>query len=456
MLLTLRCTSPTPDDLGYLLHKHPEKHQTFNVNWGEVHVFYPEVSEQACTAAMLLEIDPVGLVRRDTKSGLDQYVNDRPYAASSFFSVALNQVFKDALLKKCKHRPELVDKPLQLQAELSVVRARGGTTYLQQLFEPLGYEVTCLPHALDATMNWNEAFYYTLTLRAECALHQMLNHLYVLMPVLDAEKHYYVDQKELEKLLHKGEGWLAQHPLKRSIVERYLKRRHHLTREALARLQDEQAEDPEEVTQRADEAEENLEKAVRLHDVRLDRVCELLKESGARQVVDMGCGSGKLLSRLHKFRQFERVIGVDVSYASLTMAKDRLKYQEGETRLQLMHGSLLYHDSRLQGCEAAALVEVIEHLDPPRLEACQRNLFGQMKPKMVVITTPNRDYNALFPGLPAGKFRHRDHRFEWSRDEFQAWSENVCQTFGYRVRYEGLGPEDPTYGCPSQMGVFER
>lgn len=454
MLLTIRCTSETPDDLGYLLHKHPERpfHAPLG-SWGQSYVVYPENSPQACTASLLLEIDAVGLVRRGGGSALDHYVNDRPYAASSFFSVALNTVYRDALLKKCKHRPELVDRPLPLQATLSVVKSRGGAAFLKQLFEPLGYQVECTPHPLDPTLGWTEAYYFTLVLTAECPLHQLLNHLYVLLPVLDAEKHYYIDERELEKLLSRGEGWLSSHPMKTTIVHRYLNRRAHLTREALARLQEEQAEDAEEVVQKANEAEEKL---VRLHDTRLDRVAELLKDSGARQVVDLGCGSGKLLGRLRRFRQFDRVVGMDVSYSSLTAAKDKLRYEEGETRLELVHGSLLYRDSRLQGCEAAALVEVIEHLDPPRLEACQRNLFGYLKPRLVVITTPNRDYNQLFPGLPAGQFRHRDHRFEWTRDEFRAWSDQVAAAYGYRVRLEGLGAEHPELGAPSQMAVFER
>lgn len=455
MLLTLRCTSPQPDELGYLVHKHPSRQQTFPLNWGVVTVFYPEVTEKACTLAMLLEVDPVGLVRRGERA-LEHYVNDRPYAASSFFSVAMNTVFRDALLKKCKHRPELVDTVLPLEAELAVVRCRAGESFLRGLFEPLGYEVGCQGHPLDPQMGWHESLYFTLRLRAHCPLHQILNHLYVLLPVLDMEKHYYVDAGELEKLLRKGEGWLAGHPLKKAIVERYLKRRDHLTREALARLQEEQLEDPDERTRQADEAEETLEQTVRLHDQRLDRVCQLLKESGARQVVDLGCGSGKLLARLRKFRQFTRVIGVDVAYSSLTQAKDKLKWQEGEDRLQLLHGSLLYHDSRLLGCEAAALVEVIEHLDPPRLEACQRNLFGYLKPQLVVVTTPNREYNQLFPSRHAGEFRHRDHRFEWTRQEFREWCQEVCQTYGYQVAYEGIGPEDEQHGSPSQLAVFQR
>lgn len=472
MLMTLTCT-PTdnfqPSDLGYLVHKHPSKQQQFSVSHGTAHVFYPEVTPERCVLAMLLEVDPVGLVRRSGTAALDQYVNDRPYAASSFFAVAMNNVFRDVLVKKCKDRPQLVEQPIPLSVTLAVVRCGSGDTYLRGLFEPLGYTVECERHALDPAMGWNEGPYYTVTLSAVCPLHRMLNHIYILLPVLDRQKHYYVDARELEKLLLKGEGWLADHPLRDSIVERYLKRRSHLMREALARLSEEDPRDPEERMSRANDAEEQLENSrkeqgatddiaapVRLHDVRLDRVAEVLKESGYSRIADLGCGGGKLITRLRKYRQFQKIIAMDVSYETLMHAKDRLRWEDGDPQLQLLHGSLLYRDSRLKETQAAALVEVIEHLDPPRLRVCERNLFGFAKPNLVIITTPNRDYNVLFPTLSAGKHRHSDHRFEWTRAEFAEWCTRVATEFGYNYTIEGLGPEDETHGCPSQMAVFRR
>ena len=453
MLMTLSCQAQPdfqPGDLGYLVHKHPDKVQTYSVAHGQVHVFYPEVSPQRCRLSMLLDIDPVGLVRRPGQ-GLEQYVNDRPYAASSFFAVAMNRVFRDALGGKCKDRPELVERALDLEVELAVVRC--SSEYLRQIFLPLGYAVETRSHPLDPQLGWQQVLYQTVTLKAITPLHRLLNHLYILLPVLDPQKHYYVDQDEMEKLLRKGEGWLAQHPLKASIVERYLKFRPGLTRDALARLQ-ETPEDPETVTLEADQAEEELEKPIRLHDLRLDRVTELLKASGLQHVVDMGCGTGKLVSRLRKFRQFQRIQAVDVSYQSLVTARDKLRTEDA--RIEFLHGSLLYRDSRLRGCQAVALVEVIEHLDPPRLRSSEKNLFAYLRPQLVLVTTPNRDYNQLFPTLSAGKFRHHDHRFEWTRQEFQEWAARVAEEHGYRVEFEDLGELHPELGAPSQMGVFRR
>jgi 3' terminal RNA ribose 2'-O-methyltransferase Hen1 len=189
-------------------------------------------------------------------------------------------------------------------------------------------------------------------------------------------------------------------------------------------------------------------------------VFAVLKESGARRVLDLGCGEGRLLEMLLSDRQFSEIVGMDVSLASLDRARRRLRLERlpplVAERLTLLHGSLLYRDRRLEGFDAAAVVEVIEHLDAPRLAAFERTLFGLARPGTVVVTTPNREYNALFPTLPEGRMRHRDHRFEWTRAEFGAWAERVASDNGYAVRVASLGPEDETHGAPSQMATFTR
>src|SRR3954453_7279377 len=190
MLPTITTTHRPATDLGYLLHKNPVRLQTFALNFGQAHVFYPEASEGRCTAALLLEIDPVGLVRG--KGGtLEHYVNDRPYVASSFLSVALTEVFRSAMAGNCKDRPELVDTPLPLEATLTVLPLRGGEDVLRRLFAPLGYAVAMESHALDARFpDWGMSDYATVTLTGTVRLRDLLTHLYVLVPVLDNEKHY--------------------------------------------------------------------------------------------------------------------------------------------------------------------------------------------------------------------------------------------------------------------------
>jgi 3' terminal RNA ribose 2'-O-methyltransferase Hen1 len=454
MLLTITNTRTPATDLGYLLHKNPTRAQSFDLPFGKAHVFYPEISPEWCTAALLLEVDPIGLVRGRGRT-LSQYVNDRPYAASSFLSVAISRVFGSALSGKSRERPETAEARLPLRARIGVVPCREGEGFLRRLFEPLGYAVSAEPHAFDeAFPGWGRSPYFTVELSAEVRLRDLLSHLYVLVPVLDDDKHYWVGDDEVEKLLRRGEGWLASHPEREAIAARYLKHQRGLARDALERLVEEGSD-----TGGADREEEAVEGKVRLSEERIGAVLAALRGAGARKVMDLGCGEGRLLRALFEDKNFEEIVGVDVSHRPLEVANHRLRLDDlpdnQRDRIHLFQGSLNYRDGRLAGFDAAAVVEVVEHLDPPRLAAFERVLFEFARPRTVVLTTPNAEYNPLFEGLPAGAFRHRDHRFEWTREEFRAWAEGVCGRFGYGARYVPVGPEDPALGPPTQMGVFE-
>ena len=458
MLLTITNERAPATDLGYLLHKNPARTQTFDLPFGKAHVFYPEASPERCTAALLLDVDPVGLVRGRGRA-LRQYVNDRPYAASSFLSVAISRVFGSALAGKRRDRPALTEAALPLRAKLAVLPCRGGEALLRRLFEPLGYAVSAEPHPLDEEFpDWGRSPYFTVELSAEVRLRDLLNHLYVLVPVLDDDKHYWVGDDEVEKLLRRGGGWLAGHPERAEISHRYLKHRRSLAREALEQLSEEElaGDDPE---ARQNE-EETLEKKIRLSDQRLGAVVTALREAGAGRVLDLGCGEGRLLRELLGDRSFGEIVGMDVSHRALEVAGARLRLDEmpenQQRRIRLIQGSLTYRDERLSGFDAAAVVEVVEHLDPYRLAAFERVLFEFARPRTVVLTTPNAEYNARFEALPAGEYRHADHRFEWSREEFRAWAGGVAGRHGYRVRYAPVGGEDPELGPPTQMGVFDR
>ena len=466
MLLSITTTHPPATELGYLLHKHPDRFQTFPIAYGQVHVYYPVAEPERCTACLLLDIDPVGLVRgpgrrRGPVNTLQQYVNDRPYAATSFLSVALAQVYGTALAGQCRARPELAASPIPLEAQLTAVPDKGGGELLPRLFEPLGYEVELETFPLDEQFSeWGPSSYVNLTLRATVRLADLLTHLYVLIPVLDGRKHYWVGEAEVEKLLRRGAGWLANHPEKELITRRYLHKRRSLIRSALAQLVVEDDPELETVTEEQADEEAAIEKPLSLHEQRLNQAAAVLKSSGAQRVLDLGCGEGKLLQLLLREKQFTELVGVDVSYRALEIAKRRLRLERlppsQQARLQLWHGSLMYRDLRLAGYDAAAVVEVIEHLDPPRLAAFERVVFEHAQPRTVVITTPNVEYNLKFETLPAGALRHKDHRFEWTRAEFQAWAAQVADRYGYKVRFLPVGPADEAVGAPSQMGVFTR
>ncbi len=467
MLLTLSTTHQPASDLGYLLHKHPARFQSFELSFGKAHVFYPEVVTESCVACLLLEVDSVGMVRGKTAHrgfSLAQYVNDRPYAASSFMSVAIAQVFGSALGGRCEARPDLVGTSLPLAARLDVLPVRGGLQLLHRMFGPLGYEIEATQTSLDDRFpEWGDSPYYSLSICKTTTLRDLLAHLYVLIPVFDNQKHYFVGEQELEKLLAKGDGWLPDHPEREEIARRYLKFRPSLVRSALARLAEVDdsviAEDGE--TDRPGEAVEALfEKPLGLNEQRIGAVLAALRATDAKRVLDLGCGEGKLLRELLPDRRFDRIVGLDVSMQVLQRAAQKLGYDrlpsQQKERIQLLHGSLMYRDDRLRDFDAALVVEVIEHLDPPRLKAFERVLFEYARPRTILLTTPNREYNGIWESLPADSFRHPDHRFEWTRAQFQDWALAIAQRYSYRVRFLPIGPEDQNVGSPTQMGVFDR
>ena len=466
MFLSLTTTHRPATDLGFLLHKNPARAQSFTLSFGRVHVVYPVATESRCSAALILDVDPIGLVRgRRGPEGegglLHQYVNDRPYVASSFLSVAIARVLKSALKGECKERPELVGTPIPLEARVAALPCRGGEDFLRRLFEPLGYRVEAEGHPLDPRFpDWGVSRYYTVTLSSMCRLSDLLRHLYVLVPVLDDEKHYWVGDDEVDKLLHHGEGWLAGHPERETIAVRYLKHQGGLVREALARLVEDEGSDPDLVEELHDAEEATLERRLSLNEQRIGAVVAMLKGAGVRRVIDLGCGEGRLLQALLGDRQLEQIVGMDVSWRALERATARLKLDRlapaQRERVKLIHGSLMYRDARLEGYDAAAVIEVVEHLDPPRLAAFERVVFEHARPALVAVTTPNAEYNVQWPSLPAGRFRHRDHRFEWTRTEFEGWARGVADRFGYQVRFLPIGDTDPMVGPPTQLGVFTR
>jgi 3' terminal RNA ribose 2'-O-methyltransferase Hen1 len=465
MLLSITTTHQPATDLGYLLGKHPERLQSFELAYGQAHVFYPEANAERCTACLLLDIDPIGLVRNHRggpdDATLARYVNDRPYVASSFMSVAISRVFASALGGISKERPELAQAALPLVVELAAVPSRGGERFLRALFEPLGYEVAAERMLLDEQFpDWGYGPYLRVTLRHTLRLAEMLGHIYVLLPVLDNYKHYWVGQAEIEKLLDHGAGWLAAHPARDEIVSRYLKHQRRLTREALERLLADDESDIDETEEAKEHEEQAIEERVSLNDARLAAVAAELEASGARSVIDLGCGEGRLLSRLVRAKQLTKIVGVDVSPRVLEIARERLHIDElperQRERIQLFQASLTYRDARFSGFDAACAIEVIEHIEASRLGAFERVVFEFAKPATVIVTTPNAEYNARFESLPAGKMRHRDHRFEWTRAEFEAWACAIADRRGYAVRFAPIGEVDLALGPPTQMGVFTR
>ena len=486
-MLTITTTHQPATDLGYLLHKHPDRFQTFDLSFGKAHVFYPEATEERCTCALTLDIDPVRLTARGRPRGstpeslLEDYVNDRPYTASSHLSVAIAGVFRTAMTGRCEDRPELAQSPMPLEAEVTSVHSESGGQPIRTLLEPLGYDVSVETPPMDPNFpEWGEGRHHNVTLRSEQrTLAELLNHLYVLLPVLDHRKHHWIEKAEVEKLMRAGEGWLREHPAREVITRLYLGRRENLVRMAEALLQEEEgvqngddAEDGEDLknggggredggenAENAENAEDGRERPARLGDVRLQAVADAVRETGARSVVDLGCGEGRLIMKLVREDENITACGMEVSRRSLGIATRRktrgsLTPEQAE-RLSLIHGSLMYRDRRLEGFDAAVAMEVIEHIDPPKLGALEDAVFAAARPRSVIVTTPNVEYNAVY-GMEEGQLRHRDHRFEWNRETFRKWAEGVAGRRGYTAEIRGVGEEDPEFGHPTQMAIFSR
>ena len=428
MLLTITYEGQNTQELGYLLHKHPDRVQQFDLSYGKAYVFYPEVSAKRTTAALLLDIDPIDLARGKLGSrdgGLFDYVNDRPYASTSFMR----------------------------ETELA-----------RQLFEPLGYQVTTKRTLLDEKFpEWGESPYIDLTICGTVKLCELLNHLYVLIPVFDKQKHYYTSEAEIKKLLDHGEGWLAGHPYKEKIARRYFPARGSYARRAIDILL---AGEPE-AQENADTLEETLPEEnsgetarTPLNTQRMEAVRDAVLKSGAFTVLDLGCGECRLTSLLLGEAQIKKVTACDVSVSVLEKAAKHLHLDRmppfRKNKLTLMQASLTYLDKRLKGYDCACVIEVIEHIEPSRLNAFERVIFEYASPKTIILTTPNREYNAKYETMQKNTFRHGDHRFEWTREEFSAWTKHICERFGYRCEIRGIGEMDETYGNPTQMGVFTK
>lgn len=453
MLLTINYKGQTTQDLGYLLHKNPLRPQEFALNYGKAYVFYPEVSDASTTAALLLDMDPIDLARGkagSTGGGLFQYVNDRPYVSSSFMSTAISRVFGTAMSGRCKEKQALAETALPLTAKIHML-AVPDQSMLSRIFEPLGYrlEVETFQND-DAFARWGQSRYVNLTLSGTLRLCDLLNHLYVLIPVFDTQKHYYISGEEIEKLFTHGEGWLREHPEREYITGRYLKRHRGLVHEALARLNDGADTDSTETDAK--------EKRPSLNQARLHAVLQEVLSCGACSVIDMGCGEGNLTGMLLREKQLTKVAAFDVSFTVLEKARARLKpdrmHESLEQKLELFQSSLTYRDRRFEGFDCACVVEVIEHLDEPRLIAFTQVLFGLSRPRTVVLTTPNLEYNVHYDGMEENALRHSDHRFEWNREQFARWADGICGEHGYRVQIKEIGDSDPVNGAPTQMGVF--
>lgn len=458
MLLTISTSQQPVYDLGYLLHKHPDKFQTFELSFGEAYVFYPEVSESKMTVALMVDIDSIEFSnnRKFNWSGLSlgQYVNDRAFTCSSLLSVAISKVFGTAMAGNCKEKPDSVNSKKEFEVELSTVSYHGHEFLIDELFKPLGYSVEYTRLEYDKSFpQWGQSPFCHLKLKFNGTLQNLLRHLYILLPVLDNNKHYWVQEEEVHKLLSKGRGWLETHPQLALICNRYLKFQSHLIRKFWNELNEFSSKNvkPLKASNHSKVNKENL------NSLRVQAITNVLRQFKCKRVIDIGCGDGKLIKSLLSIPFFTQIVGMDVSSVELGRAKKKINYSELPEiqleRVKFFQGSLLYKDTRLLGYDALCLIEVLEHIEPDRLKMVENRIFKEINSSLVIVTTPNKEFNVKYE-MKQNEFRHQDHRFEWDRDTFFQWCKKLSHTYDYQVNVSGVGQCDSKLGSPTQMAVF--
>lgn len=485
-MLNITTTVRPATDLGYLLGKHPDRLQSFPQTYGQAHVFYPVASAERCTATLLLEIDPLAITRRASGANpnapfLQQYVNDRPYTANSHLAVAIASVFGSALNGNCSERPELAETPIPLEVEVPAIRCPHGEVLIPRFFEPLGYRLQVDSPLMDPRLpHLGPSRHHALTLSSEhLTLAQVLRHLYVLLPAMDNQKHYWIDRNEVDKLVRHSQDWLSGHPEAEVITRRYLGQRPHLTLRAMNALNTEPDLDQPAPSERepappavpaTDPQAESLPSADRpdqpaalnLQQQRINDVFEILKSAAPSSVIDVGCGEGELAKLLVQQTKIPRITALDVSQRQLEIAARRLRSQSviqaPFQRLNLIHASATYRDPRTAGHQAAVAMEIVEHIDPDKLAAFTELLLEPSDLTLVVVTTPNREFNRVYNHRHQrnDRLRHWDHRFEWDQPQFQAWAGHAAAAHGYSVDFRPVGAAHPQYGPPTQMAVFTR
>ena len=451
MFMTMSVEGPGATDLGYLMHKHPGRKapQSFEHAHGTAHVWYPQRSEEHTTIALWLDASPRKMRRGGPGKGpgtLVEYVNSSAYVAGGAFVQAMKDTLRSAINGECAARPDLVERRWAMRCEVSAVRAEDDGSLAWRMFSPLGYEVS-IGEGQDA------GSYGRL-----CLVHPgqtvgvALRQLYVLLAAMDSGWERYVGETEVDVLTRRGGGWLEEHPERGWITGRFLKRQKTLMETALERLgvgEGNTARDRDPIPKMRES----------LQALRIETAARRVIEAGAKQIADLGCGEGKLARRLAEEDCVEGVTAVDVSSKALSRARRHAGQQGARSagKIRFAHAPIgVRGGSWSHGHDAAVLLETIEHIDPERIAEVEDAVFGGRGYRIVVISTPNREYNTLYEGLGAGKLRHRDHRFEWDRAEMEAWCTGVAKRHGYDIAIEGVGDEDPVHGPPTQLAVFER
>ena len=445
MQLTIRATGENVKVISYLLAKNPNNVYERNHKGHLVRLFYSECSETELDVTIFVTPDSLELKQNGSYTyDITHYINDREFAVSSIFCSFIRPALGTALNGQPKEEyKEWVNHCFPFEFQFGPVSSTLSNEEIRALFEPLGYETTISRAETNYSFHLKQkSTARFISLKGSTTLQHGLRQLFVLIPVLDNYKHYYIDEKEIEKIERYGEGWLENHPLKSFILRQALRFKEVYS-----------------IVQKTEESEESKEKTVkiRLNDLRYEKIIEMVKGiEPRRRIVDFGSGEGKLSLRLGFVDGVQEVLAVEPSETAALQAIERfekVRHQEGFVMPTPLWGSLFYYDERLKNKDIMILCEVIEHIDAYRLPKMMDTILNEYQPKVLIITTPNQEYNAVYN--LGEQIRHHDHRFEWTREEFQTWC--VDRNNGnYELAFIGIGEMHEQYGCPTQMCVFSR
>jgi 3' terminal RNA ribose 2'-O-methyltransferase Hen1 len=445
MQLTIQASGDNVQAISYLLAKNPNNLYERNHKGHLVRLFYSKFTETELEVTIFVTPDPIEMVKNNSNSyDITHYINDREFAVSSIFCSFIRSALGTALNGQPKEEHlKWVNHPFSFNFEFGPVVSSLSDEKLMNLFEPIGYEVTINRPEIEYSFpikTKSSARY--LSIKGMKTLQEGLRHLFVLIPVIDNYKHYFIDEKEIEKLERYGEGWLEQHPLRDLIYRQALRFKEIYS-----------------LVENSSKDEKKVEpvKKVRLNELRYEKIVNAVSQMKPRSVVDFGSGEGKLSVQLGFVEGITEILAVEPSESASLKALERFNKVKNKEKFvipELLWGSLFYYDERLKDKDVIILCEVIEHIDETRLPKAMDTLLHDYQPGALIITTPNREYNELYD--MEEHLRHNDHRFEWTRAEFRQWCTERNYSNDYELLFDGIGEEHPSHGFPTQMCIFKR
>ncbi|MGE6488602.1 3' terminal RNA ribose 2'-O-methyltransferase Hen1 [Paenisporosarcina sp. NPDC076898] len=445
MQLSIQASGDNVQAISYLLSKNPNNLYERNHKGHLVRLFYSKFTETELEVTIFVTPDPIELVKNNSNSyDITHYINDREFAVSSIFCSFIRSALGTALNGQPKEEHLMwVNHPFSFNFEFGPVVSSLSDEKLMNLFEPIGYEVTINRPEIEYSFpikTKSSARY--LSIKGMKTLQEGLRHLFVLIPVIDNYKHYFIDEKEIEKLERYGEGWLDQHPLRDLIYRQALRFKEIYS-----------------LVENSSKDEKKVEpvKKVRLNELRYEKIVNTVSQMKPRSVIDFGSGEGKLSVQLGFVEGITEILAVEPSEAASLKALERFNKVKNKEKFvipELLWGSLFYYDERLKDKDVIILCEVIEHIDETRLPKAMDTLLDDYQPPALIITTPNREYNELYD--MEEHLRHNDHRFEWTRAEFRQWCTERNHSNDYELQFDGIGEEHASHGFPTQMCIFKR